>query len=193
MSLVPAFELGVWSAWIFILPQILIIIISQMILGKRETFESAEELTQHTEMEKKVSKISWLMIIGSWIYSIFLPLKSDTAWFYAGCLLYLLGIIFYIMSNLAFTSTPIEKPVTKSVYRISRHPINFGLFLMLVGIGIACASWIFLLCGILFMILMHFFWLPSEERWCLEKYGDAYREYMNRTPRWIGFPKSKKQ
>jgi len=32
----------------------------------------------------------------------------------------------------------------------------------------------------------------AEERFCLEKYGDAYREYMNRTPRWIGFPKSKK-
>jgi protein-S-isoprenylcysteine O-methyltransferase Ste14 len=33
----------------------------------------------------------------------------------------------------------------------------------------------------------------AEERWCLEKYGDAYREYMNRTPRWIGLPKSEKK
>jgi len=32
-----------------------------------------------------------------------------------------------------------------------------------------------------------------EERFCLEKYGDAYREYMNRTPRWIGIPKSEKE
>jgi len=28
-----------------------------------------------------------------------------------------------------------------------------------------------------------------EERYCLEKYGDAYRAYMNKTPRWIGIPK----
>jgi len=31
-----------------------------------------------------------------------------------------------------------------------------------------------------------------EEEQCLEKYGDTYREYMDRTPRWIGIPKSKK-
>jgi protein-S-isoprenylcysteine O-methyltransferase Ste14 len=29
-----------------------------------------------------------------------------------------------------------------------------------------------------------------EERTCLEKYGDTYREYMNRTHRWIGLPKA---
>jgi protein-S-isoprenylcysteine O-methyltransferase Ste14 len=31
----------------------------------------------------------------------------------------------------------------------------------------------------------------AEERWCLEKYGDAYQEYMNKTPKWIGIPKSR--
>jgi protein-S-isoprenylcysteine O-methyltransferase Ste14 len=29
-----------------------------------------------------------------------------------------------------------------------------------------------------------------EERFCLRQYGEAYREYMNRTPRWIGIAKS---
>jgi len=29
-----------------------------------------------------------------------------------------------------------------------------------------------------------------EEQSCLEKYGDAYHEYMDRTPRYIGIPKS---
>lgn len=31
----------------------------------------------------------------------------------------------------------------------------------------------------------------GEERFCLDYYGDAYRNYMERTPRWIGLPKSK--
>jgi len=30
-----------------------------------------------------------------------------------------------------------------------------------------------------------FIFAGSEERMCIEKYGDAYREYMERTPRWI--------
>jgi protein-S-isoprenylcysteine O-methyltransferase Ste14 len=34
--------------------------------------------------------------------------------------------------------------------------------------------------------------VAPEERGCLEKYGEAYRQYMNRTPRWIGLPRSGK-
>jgi protein-S-isoprenylcysteine O-methyltransferase Ste14 len=34
--------------------------------------------------------------------------------------------------------------------------------------------------------------VPVEERFLLEKYGESYREYMERTPRWIGVPKSGK-
>jgi protein-S-isoprenylcysteine O-methyltransferase Ste14 len=29
-----------------------------------------------------------------------------------------------------------------------------------------------------------------QERSCLETYRDAYREYMDITPRWLGIPKS---
>jgi protein-S-isoprenylcysteine O-methyltransferase Ste14 len=29
-----------------------------------------------------------------------------------------------------------------------------------------------------------------EERFLLEKYGDSYREYMSKTQRWLGIPKS---
>jgi len=29
-----------------------------------------------------------------------------------------------------------------------------------------------------------------EEQGCLDHYGDSYREYMKRTPRWIGMPRT---
>jgi protein-S-isoprenylcysteine O-methyltransferase Ste14 len=66
----------------------------------------------------------------------------------------------------------------------------FGWLLVLIGIGIACASWVFLLFAIAFAVLQMYIFTIPEERFCLEKYGDIYREYMNRTPRWIGIPKS---
>jgi protein-S-isoprenylcysteine O-methyltransferase Ste14 len=59
---------------------------------------------------------------------------------------------------------------------------------MFIGISIACASWIFLLFTIVYMIPA-FILATSEERHCLEKYGDAYREYIAKTPKWIGIPK----
>ncbi|NIQ07827.1 DUF1295 domain-containing protein [Candidatus Bathyarchaeota archaeon] len=85
-----------------------------------------------------------------------------------------------------------KEPVARALYRISRNPIYLGTILIFIGIGIACASWLCLLLIAIYIILQHIL-IAAEERWCLEKYGDAYREYMNRTPRWIGIPKSEKK
>jgi protein-S-isoprenylcysteine O-methyltransferase Ste14 len=39
-------------------------------------------------------------------------------------------------------------------------------------------------------IVMWHIAVPAEERSLLNRYGNTYREYMNKTPRWIGIPKS---
>jgi len=79
--------------------------------------------------------------------------------------------------------------VFKGLYHYSRHPQYLTQSLMFIGIGIASASWVFLLFQIITMILINILAIP-EERFCLDKYGDAYREYLNRTPRWVGVPRS---
>ncbi len=96
------------------------------------------------------------------------------------------------MHEYNFATTPKEKPVTKGIYRISRHPMYFFGFLIYGGIGIASASWLYLLLAAAYIIFNNIS-VRVEERVCLKKYGDAYREYMNRTPRWIGIPKSEKK
>jgi len=63
------------------------------------------------------------------------------------------------------------------------------MFLMFIGIGVACFSWVFILLTMIWFTLSDRV-VVAEERLCLETYGDAYREYMNKTPRWIGIPKS---
>ncbi|GAF90729.1 unnamed protein product, partial [marine sediment metagenome] len=62
--------------------------------------------------------------------------------------------------------------------------------LMFIGMGIASASWLFLLLAVIFSLNLVFIRAPQEERYCLERYGGTYREYMNKTPRWIAIPKS---
>jgi len=62
-------------------------------------------------------------------------------------------------------------------------------FLYYVGVSIASASWLFLLLLIAYTVGLLVV-AEREEQGCLEKYGDAYREYMERTPRWIGIPRS---
>ena len=32
--------------------------------------------------------------------------------------------------------------------------------------------------------------VPAEEKYCLERYGEKYQKYLEKTPRWIGIPKN---
>jgi protein-S-isoprenylcysteine O-methyltransferase Ste14 len=122
------------------------------------------------------------------IYSIFVPIKLATWWFYLGLAVYLLGLVAVLMYSIAFATAPVNEPLSKGIYAISRHPAYLGFFLAYAGIGIACASWVFLLCALVWIVSWHF-GVVEEERILLEKYGEAYRQYVNRTPRWIGFPR----
>ena len=130
--------------------------------------------------------IIFLLVIT---YTIFLPLKLGTAWFYTGLAIFILGSILSTILNANIASTPPDVPITKGLYRYSRHPIYLTGILRLVGMGIASASWVFLLLPASLLIGL-FIFAGSEERQTTEQYGEAYREYINRTPRWIGIPKS---
>ena len=99
------------------------------------------------------------------------------------------GLEINTVATINFATTPMNKPVTGGVYHYSRHPIYVALFLIYLSVSIASASWVFMLITVLLAVEVSFS-VADEERYCLEKYGDAYRGYMNRTPRWIGLPKS---
>jgi protein-S-isoprenylcysteine O-methyltransferase Ste14 len=99
-----------------------------------------------------------------------------------------LGLVTITIATVNFATTPVNEPVTRGVYRYSRHPIYAALVLIYLGASIASASWIFLLVTIIWVVLVGIS-AKEEERYCLERYGAAYREYMNRTPRWLGIPK----
>jgi len=187
MSLIPDFELGLWNAWIFILPFLIFSVIGYRILGKRES----GGFSGHTRKEKKLESIGMVIIFAFWAYSVFLPLKLGTFWFYAGLFVYLVSMLVVILALLSFHTTPVGKPVTKGIYRISRHPMYVGEILIDISLSIACLSWIFLLLAIVEVFLESYI-VTAEERICLNQYGAAYREYMNRTPRWIGIPKPEK-
>jgi protein-S-isoprenylcysteine O-methyltransferase Ste14 len=188
VSLIPAFELGLWNAWIFVLPMIVISILGSKILGKR----GSEEVSNLTKRVKTANSLYLLILVLLYAYSIFLPLKLNTVWFYAGLFIYLLGVLVVILSLLSFHTTSADKMVTKGVFRISRNPGYVGDFLVNTSIGIACLSWIFLLVGVAFFLLLRYYVIVVEEPFLTKKYGDTYKEYMNRTPRWIGIPKSRK-
>jgi len=189
MSLVPAFEMGIWNAWILMVCSLIPIIFLFMPLVSRGQKEGTAFTASFSKMQKNAFSSTQLIFFILIIYSIFVPLKLGTAWFYVGLPVFLLGFIPYAILAVNFVTTPLDKPVTKGIYRYSRHPMYLTMFLMLLGAGIASASWIFLLLSVVDIILPILF-VKAEEHYCIEKYGKDYREYMNRTPRWLGIPKS---
>jgi protein-S-isoprenylcysteine O-methyltransferase Ste14 len=192
MSLLPAFEIGIWNAWIFMVLVFLTYIPGQLI--NKEAMNKVNEGWASAHLPRIhiiLANLTHIIIIPlTIVYSIFLPLKLGTVWFYAGLPICLLGLVMNLMAGINIATTPLDKePTTKGAYRFSRNPAYFGGFLLYVGIGIVCSSWIFILFALAWIIMWHIV-LPSEERTCLKKYGDAYRDFMNQTPRWVGLPKS---
>ncbi len=189
MSLVPAFEIGVWNAWIFMSSFILQMLAGVLLLGKE--FWARGSLPPDFK-QSKWEKITTLIGNAVWLlatlYSIFLPLRLGTIWFYIGLPVFLVGLLILAVATANFTTASAEKPATKGAYRFSRHPLYLSMIIIYIGTGIATASWVFILLSIINILLIRSSVL-SEERYCLEKYDKDYREYVNRTPRWIGLPK----
>lgn len=189
MSIVPEFEIGIWNAWlltIWLLVPFFLIPLNIIPKGREEGSDFTAEFNKMQKNALLSLHIIYLLLI---IYSIFVPLKLGTVWFYAGIPIYLLGLVSYVMVFVGFATTPPDKLVTEGIYRYSRNPMQLSTFLLLLGIGVATASWIFLLLAIVYMIVP-LLWLNAEERHLQKLYGNAYREYMNNSPRWIGLLKS---
>lgn len=74
--------------------------------------------------------------------------------------------------------------VTTGPYRWVRHPFYDGVGIFCVSVTLVTASWFFLVTGALVLALM-VRRTRIEEQKLLERFGDAYREYQQRTGRFI--------
>ncbi|MDD1776477.1 MAG: isoprenylcysteine carboxylmethyltransferase family protein, partial [Candidatus Methanomethylicus sp.] len=192
MSIIPAFELGWWNAWILMscamLPDLLIYALSGRLVNKDALNKGAANVPMPNRSERIASTIASLLPFAAIFYSIFLPLAADPSWLLTGIGTYLLGMIIRTAAIFDFLRTDVDKPVTKGTYRFSRNPQYLGMFLVLAGVGIAGSSWLLILVALAFLALLNAS-IVAEERYCLQRYGEAYREYMDSTHRWFGLPK----
>jgi protein-S-isoprenylcysteine O-methyltransferase Ste14 len=192
MLLIPVFKIGLWNAWMLMLYiplHPLIMMLVDKLVGTGDIFKKMGEPTLN-KAEKIINIFSnFVLLFGLFIYSIFLPLQLETAWFYVGLALCVLGVVAWTIAIVNIADIPLHKPWTKGLYRYSRHPMTLAGYLILIGAGLASASWIFLLFSIVCVVLCAIL-IRAEERFCLEKFGITYREYLNKTPRWLGLPKS---
>jgi protein-S-isoprenylcysteine O-methyltransferase Ste14 len=115
------------------------------------------------------------------------PLKIGSLVFYAGMVIYALGLAGLIVALFNFKNTPPGEPVRLGLYRVSRHPQLVALFVAFLGMTLAIGSWIALLVLVISRVIQHYSILAEEEA-CLEQYGESYRQYMREAPRYLGLP-----
>jgi protein-S-isoprenylcysteine O-methyltransferase Ste14 len=193
MSLVPAFEICVWNAWIFMVPFLLINILFFILMIRKGAPGGPSRVPCKSKTSLLFATSSKIVYLPAIIYSIFLPLKLGTIWFYIGLPITIVGLLGSVVIMVDWAVTPTGKPVTRGIYKYSRHPIYVTGFIVLLGVSILSASWVFLLFTIIFGVgATRTYFIKIEEAQCLGHYGALYREYMNKTPRWIGIPRLKK-
>jgi protein-S-isoprenylcysteine O-methyltransferase Ste14 len=188
MSLIPTFKIGVWNAWLFMSVFILQMLVI-MLAGKRVSERSHVPANARQKPIERyagiVATFVWLLALG---YSIFLPIQLATVWFYTGLFFYVIGLILITIATFNFISAAADQLITTGVYRYSRHPVYLSTFLICLGAGIASVSLLFIFLSVIMAFCFNIEAL-IEERYCISKYGNSYREYQNNVPRWIGLTK----
>ena len=134
-------------------------------------------------------------IAAYWIYQLsnaaifivlfFLKVPIDFSWqFWSGTLFYLLGLVLCTASVIDFAAPSGEGLNQNGLYRFSRNPMYLSYFILFMGCALLTHSVLLGGIDIIFQLSSHWIIL-SEERWCIGRFGDAYRQYMKRVRRYI--------
>ncbi|MHA1860413.1 MAG: methyltransferase family protein [Candidatus Asgardarchaeia archaeon] len=82
----------------------------------------------------------------------------------------------------SWNDTNKETLVEDGIYAFVRHPEFLGHILIISALVIISQHWINLVIGTILIVLLCFAMIEEEKR-NIEKFGDAYRNYMKRVPR----------
>ncbi len=188
--MLPELSIGWGTAWWFAAAYALITLSIVAIYG-REFSKRCFRFPRSKSIKHKIPVALGAALFGRalMMYSIFVPLELNTPWFWTGVSMFGAGALLTAIAMINFATTSQDQLVTKGMYRISRNPIQVLAIIMWIGVGIATESWIMLVACLLLAVVSY----PSiraQEHSCIEIYGDAYREYMKSTPRYLPFGKN---
>jgi protein-S-isoprenylcysteine O-methyltransferase Ste14 len=185
MELFPNLEIGLFNGWILIVLFFGAYGVMLISFPKHAIARLYERSDQRED--QLLRRLFVVILILLWFIAVSLtPLKIGDVVFVIGISVYSLGLIGFVIALANFRSTPVDQPVTSGLYRISRHLQQLAASVSFLGIGIAIGSWSAFAFMILGVIGAHSKILAEEEA-CLEQYGESYKNYMERIPRYFLF------
>ena len=137
-----------------------------------------------------VGHIAYIGLYGVMIIStIFLYNSADLVeLLYAGWITLVFGIIFLLCSSKSRKKGHVEggigreSLVESGMYAFVRHPEFLGHILIIFALVIISQHWICVIVGAILIVLLCLAMIEEEKR-NMEKFGNAYMDYMKRVPR----------
>jgi protein-S-isoprenylcysteine O-methyltransferase Ste14 len=185
MELMPALEIGWLNGW---MPLGLLVLVEGLLLKvfPREVVARLFDRSGWSKKQALFTVVGKLFSLACLALIVFTPLKVGSGVFIVGAVLYALGLVGLVVAIFDFRNTPPGQPVTRGLYTVSRHPQIVMLFVTFLGMCLAIGSWLALLTLLMSRVLQHF-GILAEEEVCLAQYGESYRAYMKRVPRYFLF------
>jgi len=187
MNLLPELQVGLFNGWIPLILYFLGFILSVSFYSKETRIWLFNNPIVTSKRALKIFRLfgQALMVVFI-VMMIFTPLNTHRPIIFAGAGLYSIGFVFVMSALYCFRRTPVDQLVVSGPYRISRNPQWVGLFLVLLGSAVATGIGLYIGMIIVVGIIYHK-QILDEETTCLKKYGDSYRAYMERIPRYLSF------
>ena len=140
----------------------------------------------HKERGHLIAHIAYIGLYGMLIISTVIHYNSaDLAGLlYAGWIIMAFGIIFLLCSSKSRKKGHAEGIglVESGMYAFVRHPEFLGHILIISALVIISQHWISLIVGAILIVLLCLAMIEEEKR-NIEKFGNAYMDYMKRVPR----------
>ena len=118
------------------------------------------------------------------IYLCFIPITTNPIWLTIGSVIYGLGIVLCIWSVFDFAKPAKNGMNLEGIYRISRNPMYIAYFVYFLGCMLLTQSILLFATLVIFQISAHWI-IQSEERWCVQEFGEEYIEYMKKVRRYL--------
>jgi protein-S-isoprenylcysteine O-methyltransferase Ste14 len=185
MEFFPQLELTLLGGWLFIIT-IAILQPSILLFMPKLVRSRLLDRSNFTRNQKILTVISKTIVLLVQIILIFTPLAIGSIEFIIGIILFLSGIIGEVIAVINFKMTPLDQPVTQGLYKYSRNPQETMLSIIFFGACFVVGSWFLVLLFGFSRIFNHFHILAQEQA-CLKEYGEGYKEYMKKVPRYLLF------
>jgi protein-S-isoprenylcysteine O-methyltransferase Ste14 len=187
MRILPDFQIGILNGWlplVLYLAGFVLMVATFSGQARARLFEDPKyRMSASIRFVRLVGQVAMFAYIGMMVFTL---LTFGTPAFPVGVLIYAAGYGIVVAALHYFGRTPADQAVVAGPYRLSRNPQWVGLVLVLFGAAVMTGVLLYL--GIILAVaIIYHLQILAEEKACLEQYGDSYRAYMAKVPRYFLF------